>query len=106
MALFRCCLKEAAYLFEMLITKGLLSHIFQFSNPGFDFHRTRLICLAPSLKLLEARVLCFETKKKKRKNKKKDIHLYISVAQLVPEILLGRLQSSYRETEDFFKIWI
>lgn len=96
MALFRCCLKEAAFLFEMLITKGLLSHIFQFSNLGFDFHRTRLICLAPSLKLLEARVLCFE-------KKKKDIHLYISVAQLVPEILLGRLQSSYRETEDFFK---
>lgn len=67
MALFRCCLKEAAYLFEMLITKGLLSHIFQFSNPGFDFHRTRLICLAPSLKLLEARVLCFEKKKKRKK---------------------------------------
>lgn len=38
-----------------------------------------------------------------KKSEKKDTHLYISVAQLVPEILLGRLQSSYRETEDLKK---
>lgn len=65
MALFICCLKEAAWLFEMLITKALRSQVFQFSNPGFDFHRTLLICLAPSPPLLEARILCWKTKKKR-----------------------------------------
>lgn len=103
MALFRCCLKEAAYLFEMLITKGLLHHIFQFSNPGFDFHRTRLICLAPSPKLLEARVLCFGKKKKPRKK------ISIYTFQLPSWFQKFCWEGSSPLTEkqgNFFKIWI